>query len=229
MAEEIKDDTEDELEAGRMPLFDHLVELRNRLLWSMAALLVAFILAYQFKETIYRFLAQPLANIYSGEAGRRMIATGLTEIFFTYIKVSFWAAICIAFPVISIQVWKFVAPGLYKNERRAFAPYLVATPVLFIMGAAFAFGMASTFKYIGVDFPEGIGVVSGLVGMVGALGGFLLPIMFGALLDWLGFNSSIFMLLYGIVAVSLMLSYVTEVRRAPVLGDAADPRLASPP
>lgn len=100
--------------------------------------------------------------------------------------------------------------------------------LLFIVGMAFAFGMASTFKYISVDFPENIGAVSGLVGMVGGLGGFLLPIMFGGLLDWLGFNSSIFMLLYGIVAVSLMLSYMTEVRRAPVMGETAEPRLASP-
>ena len=99
---------------------------------------------------------------------------------------------------------------------------------LFLVGIAFAFGMASTFKYISVDFPNDIGAVSGLVGMVGGLGGFLLPIMFGGLLDWLGFNSSIFMLLYGIVAVSLMLSYLTGVRRAPVMGESAEPQLASP-
>ena len=68
-----------------------------------------------------------------------MIYTGLTEAFFTYIKVSFWAAICLAFPVIAIQIWKFVAPGLYKNERRAFLPYLFATPVLFMMGASLAY------------------------------------------------------------------------------------------
>jgi len=79
--------------------------------------------------------------------------------------------------------------------------------------------MASTFKYIGDDFPNNMGAVGGLVGMVGGLGGFLLPIMFGGMLDWLGFNSSCFMLLYSIVAVSLMLSYITEVRRTPILGN----------
>jgi NNP family nitrate/nitrite transporter-like MFS transporter len=114
-----------------------------------------------------------------------------------------------------------------KSFTIALSPWLFCG-LLFVVGIAFAFGMASTFKYIGVDFPEEIGVVSGLVGMVGGLGGFLLPIMFGGLLDWMGFNSSIFMLLYGIVAVSLMLSYVTEVRRAPVMGEAAEMRLASP-
>lgn len=93
------------------------------------------------------------------------------------------------------------------------------TPLLFVVGVAFAFGMASTFKYVGDDFPENIGAVGGIVGMFGGLGGFLLPIMFGALRDWLGFNSSCFMLLYGIVSVSLFLNYLTEVRRAPVMGE----------
>lgn len=109
----------------------------------------------------------------------------------------------------------------------ALSPWLFCG-LLFIVGVAFAFGMASTFKYIGMDFPQDIGAVSGLVGMVGGLGGFLLPIMFGRLLDWLGFNSSIFMLLYGIVAVSLMLSYLTEVRRAPVMGETVEPLATQP-
>ena len=135
------DDREDELEEGRMPLLEHLIELRNRLLWSFGALIAAFIVCYQFKETIYRFLQHPLAEAFAnqGEAGRRMIFTALTEAFFTYLKVSFWAALCLAFPVIAVQIWKFVAPGLYRNERRAFRPYLLATPLLFIMGAALAY------------------------------------------------------------------------------------------
>jgi sec-independent protein translocase protein TatC len=133
------DDQDDELEAGRMPLLDHLIELRNRLLWAVGAIIVAFIAAYQVKESIYAFLVHPLAVIYAGEPGRKMIFTALTEAFFTYLKVSFWAAICLAFPVLAIQVWKFVAPGLYKNEKRAFLPYLCATPALFIMGAALAY------------------------------------------------------------------------------------------
>src|SRR5438067_8359325 len=122
-----------------MPLLEHLVELRNRLLWAFGAIMVAFLVSYQFKEMIYRFLAHPLADIYAGEAGRKMIFTGLTEAFFTYLKVSFWAAICLSFPIIAIQLWKFVAPGLYKTEKRAFLPYLFATPVLFIMGGALAY------------------------------------------------------------------------------------------
>lgn len=98
-------------------------------------------------------------------------------------------------------------------------PFWFFAGLLFILGVAFASGMASTFKYIGDEFPDSMGTVSGIVGMVGGLGGFLLPIMFGAILETLRFNSSIFMLLYGIVTVSLLLNYVTEVRKLPVMGE----------
>lgn len=98
-------------------------------------------------------------------------------------------------------------------------PSWLFTGLLMVLGVAFACGMASTFKYVGDDFPENMGAVSGIVGMAGGLGGFLLPIMFGALLDRLGVNSSCFMLLYGIIWVSLILNYLTEVRRAPVMGE----------
>ncbi|MEJ8570351.1 nitrate/nitrite transporter [Microbaculum marinum] len=100
-------------------------------------------------------------------------------------------------------------------------PFWFFAGLLFILGVAFASGMASTFKYIGDEFPNSIGTVSGIVGMVGGLGGFLLPIMFGAILETLRFNSSIFMLLYGIVTVSLFLNYLTEVRKLPVMGKRA--------
>ncbi len=133
------DKEEDELEGGRMPLLDHLIELRNRLMWSLGAVIIAFIVAYQFKESIYAFLTQPLADIYAGQPGRKMIFTALTEAFFTYLKVSFWAAICIAFPVVAMQLWRFVAPGLYKTEKHAFLPYLCATPLLFALGGALAY------------------------------------------------------------------------------------------
>src|SRR6478609_1260779 len=155
------DDTEeDELEAGRMPLIDHLIELRNRLMWAFGSVIVTFLVCYHFSEYIYRFLAQPLANIYAGQTGRRMIFTGLTEAFFTYVKVSFWAALCLSFPVVAIQVWKFVAPGLYKNERRAFLPYLCATPVLFTMGASLAYFVVIPYAFrffLSFETPGGDG------------------------------------------------------------------------
>src|SRR4051794_24876788 len=157
MAEEDKDA---ELEAGRMPLLDHLIELRNRLMWSAGAIIIAFIVCYQFKELIYQFLQRPLANILADQPGRKMIFTGLTEAFFTYVKVSFWAAVCLSFPILAIQIWKFVAPGLYKTEKRAFLPYLFATPVLFIMGGALAYFVVIPLAFrffVGFETPGGNG------------------------------------------------------------------------
>jgi sec-independent protein translocase protein TatC len=156
------DDRETELEAGRMPLFDHLIELRNRLMWSIGAILVGFLICYQFKVRIYAFLVHPLAVIFKGQTGRHLIYTGLTEAFFTYIKVSFWAGLCLAFPVVATQIWKFVAPGLYKNERRAFLPYLFATPVLFLLGASLAYFVVIPYAwrfFVSFESPGGPGTL----------------------------------------------------------------------
>lgn len=133
------EDREAELESGKMPLLSHLAELRTRLMWSVAAIMIGFLIAYQFKYQIYAFLVHPLAVALKGQPDRHLIYTSLTEAFFTYVKVSFWAGFCLAFPVVASQIWKFLAPGLYKNERRAFYPYILATPVLFLMGAALAY------------------------------------------------------------------------------------------
>ncbi len=158
----MSDEREAELESGRMPLLDHLIELRNRLMWSIGAIMVAFIVCYQFKVRIYGFLVHPLAVIFHGQTGRHLIYTGLTEAFFTYIKVSFWAGLCIAFPVVAVQVWKFIAPGLYKNERRAFLPYLFATPVLFAMGASLAYFVVIPYAwrfFVSFESPGGPGTL----------------------------------------------------------------------
>jgi sec-independent protein translocase protein TatC len=121
-----------------MPLLDHLIELRTRLIYSVAALLVGFGICYFFARDIYAFLVQPLADILGGH-GRKMIFTGLTEAFFTYLKVAFWGGAFLSFPFIAVQIWMFVAPGLYKNEKRAFLPFLLATPVLFFIGGAMVY------------------------------------------------------------------------------------------
>ena len=113
--------------------------MRNRLFWSLGAILIGFLICYYFKFQIFGFLVHPLAVALKGKPDRHLIYTGLYEAFFTYIKLSFWAGFCLAFPVVATQIWKFVAPGLYKNERRAFYPYLFATPVLFVMGASLAY------------------------------------------------------------------------------------------
>ena len=130
----------EDIDSQTSPLLDHIVELRNRLMYSVAAVFVVFCVCYFFAEYIYSFLVQPLANILT-ETGdnRRLIYTALHEAFFTYIKVSFWAAMFVSFPFIAMQFWKFVAPGLYKNEKKALAPYLVLSPILFFAGGALVY------------------------------------------------------------------------------------------
>lgn len=128
-----------DIDDREMPLLDHLVELRTRLVYSAAALLVCFVIAYAFSSEIYGFLTRPLAQVYEGQTGRRMIYTGLTEAFFTYLKVAFFAGAFVSFPFIAIQLWMFIAPGLYRNEKEAFLPFLVATPILFFIGGAFVY------------------------------------------------------------------------------------------
>lgn len=127
-------------EDKRMPLLEHLVELRNRLMWSMAFFVVAFFVSYYFANHVYAFLVQPLTDIFESMGGnRRMIYTALTEAFFTYVRVAMFTALFFSFPVFAGQLWAFVAPGLYKHERQAFMPFLFATPVLFLMGAALVY------------------------------------------------------------------------------------------
>ncbi len=122
----------------KMPLLEHLIELRKRLMVSSVAFFVAFAACYYLSRDIYGFLVQPLAHVMEqhGDAGRKMIYTNLTEAFWTYVQVAAFAAAFICFPVWAGQLWAFVAPGLYKHEKKAFAPFLVATPVLFLAGAA---------------------------------------------------------------------------------------------
>jgi len=132
---------EDTIDDKPMPLLEHLVELRRRLLWSAAAFMVAFFICYHFSSEIYSFLAKPLADILESKGGynRTLIYTQLYEAFFTYIRVAFFGAAFIAFPVIATQIWLFIAPGLYRSEKHAFLPFLLATPILFVLGAALAY------------------------------------------------------------------------------------------
>ena len=131
---------DDEIEASRAPLMTHLIELRGRLIRAIIAILVAFVACFAVATHIYNFLLIPYvwAATNHGDAAK-MIFTAPQEYFITQMKVALFGAIFIAFPIIAVEVYKFVAPGLYKNERRAFLPFLVATPLLFILGACMVF------------------------------------------------------------------------------------------
>ena len=118
------------------PIVFHLVELRTRLLWVIGIMVTGTALSFVFVDNIYSFLVQPLADAMNENDTNRLIYTGLTEAFFTYLKVAFFSGVFLTFPVLLLQVWVFIAPGLYKNEKKAFLPFLVATPVLFFLGGA---------------------------------------------------------------------------------------------
>ncbi len=126
------------IDDSKMPLLDHLIELRRRLLWSFVALAVAFAICFYFARPIWDVLKEPLRL-----AGQeKLIYTDLFEAFFVEIKVALFAAMMVAFPVFATQIWRFVAPGLYRNEKRAFLPFLAMTPILFGLGSSLAFFFA---------------------------------------------------------------------------------------
>ena len=127
-----------DLDDSKAPLIDHLIELRRRLLWSVAALGAAFVGCLYIARPIFAFLVQPLLKAGQG----KIIYTDIFEAFFAEIKVAFFAALMIAFPVIATQLWRFIAPGLYAKEKKAFLPFLLMTPVLFAGGAAMAYYVA---------------------------------------------------------------------------------------
>ena len=127
-----------DLDNSKAPLMEHLIELRKRLVWSFIALGIAFAVCFKFAGEIFAFLVQPLIDGF-GEGEGRLVYTKLYEAFFTEIRVALFAAFFLAFPIIASQLWLFVAPGLYAKEKRAFLPFLIATPILFILGGALAY------------------------------------------------------------------------------------------
>lgn len=126
---------QDEIDASKAPLLDHLTELRQRLIWSLAGVGVAFVVCFIFARQIYNILVIPYQWANGSSQPIEMIYTAPQEYLFTQMKLALFGAVCLAFPIIANQIYKFVAPGLYKNERQAFFPYLIATPLLFLLGA----------------------------------------------------------------------------------------------
>jgi len=126
--------TQEDIDATKAPLMDHIIELRARLIRSIYAFFAAFIVCFYFSRTIYNVLTEPYVRVVGPEKAT-LIATHFLEQFYTNVRLSMFGALVIAFPVIATQLYKFIAPGLYKNERQAFLPYLIATPIFFFFGA----------------------------------------------------------------------------------------------
>jgi sec-independent protein translocase protein TatC len=133
MIEPSKED-EEALEATKAPLMEHLLELRKRLVYALMAFGVCFLISFAFSGRILAFLVVPL-----GAATNHLIYTALYEVFFTQVKIAMFGGVCLGFPLMAAQLWMFVAPGLYKHEKRAFLPFLAWTPVLFLIGGAFVY------------------------------------------------------------------------------------------
>src|SRR5436305_13846384 len=134
------EDDEKEIEATKAPLMEHLIELRSRLIKALIAFFLTFIVCFFFAGDIYNILIWPFEWI-AGSENTRFIYTALLEFFWTKLKLAMFGAAFISFPVIASQIYKFVAPGLYRHERRAFAPYLVATPIFFALGGMVVYVM----------------------------------------------------------------------------------------
>lgn len=174
-----------EIDASKAPLLDHLIELRRRLLWSFAALAAAFAVCLYFARDIFAVLVHPL--LVAGQ--NKLIYTQIFEAFFVELKVAFFSAIMLAFPVIANQLWLFIAPGLYKQEKRAALPFLFATPVLFGLGASLAYFVAIPLALhflLGANF-QGIigGVKQEALPAVGNYLSFVMQFLFGFGLSFL--------------------------------------------
>ena len=133
---------DDEIESSRAPLIEHLIELRSRLIKALIAFVVMFFACFGFAKYIYNILVWPYVNAVGSPERAHLVYTHGLEYLFTQIQVAFFGAGFLAFPVIAAQIYKFVAPGLYRNERKAFLPYLVATPILFTIGAMVVYFIA---------------------------------------------------------------------------------------
>lgn len=141
MQERLPRPGQDDIDASKAPLLDHLIELRQRLIYAALAFFAMFILCFTVARHIYDVLVWPYVWA-SGSQHVRLIATHFLEQIFTHLKLAMFGAAFLSFPVVAVQIYKFVAPGLYKNERRAFLPYLIATPVFFLLGAAVVYFVA---------------------------------------------------------------------------------------
>ncbi len=212
-----------DLDDTRMPLLDHLIELRRRLLWSVAALAAAFFGCLYFARDIFGFLVQPLLQAGQG----KIIYTDVFEAFFVEIKVAFFAAMMVAFPVIATQIWRFVAPGLYANEKRAFLPFLVMTPVLFSAGAALAYfvAMPVALKFLLGYAGDVGGITQEALPGVGNYLGFVTKFLFGF---GVGFLLPVLLMLLERAGI-VTLRQLREGRRYAIVGAFAVAAVLTPP
>jgi sec-independent protein translocase protein TatC len=162
----------DSIDDSAAPLVEHLAELRNRILYSLAAYAVCFIIGYMIWKPVFDFLSHPMCQVMAGRGEEcRLVLIKMQEGFFVAIRIALWGGFAMAFPIIAYQMWRFVAPGLYRSEKAAFLPFLIASPVMFLIGGGFAYliilpwafqfflGFADTFAEQAAAGGSGLGAV----------------------------------------------------------------------
>ncbi len=219
----------DPAEEHKMPLMAHLIELRQRLIYSMLAFLVCFIIGYAVSGYVFEFLQHPLKEAFAGQEGRRMIYTAPTEAFFTYMKVALFTAMFISFPVVASQIWMFVAPGLYKHEKSAFLPFLVATPFMFLVGAGFLYYLILPVAlkfFVGFEMPQSDGTLP--IQLEAKMSEYLSLVMTLVLAFGISFELPVLLSLLGKVGI-VSAAGLAEKRRYAIVGMVAFAGVVTPP
>lgn len=220
----------EDIDATKAPLIEHLMELRTRLIWSLVALGACALVCFVFAEEIYDILTGPLRSRMEARGQDPMlIYTQLYEKFFVHLKIGLFGGVFIAFPIIAAQVWKFVAPGLYRDEQQAFLPFLAATPILFLMGTFLVyFGVMPLAIDFFLDFQAAGGDGSTRIEFLGKVNEYLSLVMTFILAFGICFQLPVLLLLLVRAGIASA-EGLAEKRKYAVVGIAAAAALLTPP